>query len=177
MIGRVLSVSKTDGVIHGLISVQDGTEFEFYNPTVYVRSGFTIEFDVIETNGCQYAQLIKQAEIEYPELTSEELNCIIIKVDKEMENKGFLTALEFSKILIDNGISDVKSYARNMTAFIGKYLSPRYISRNDVRVNGKVCPCCIVPASANGNLEFGDIHTEIKPLDEKMISETTVILK
>jgi|GEM_PF-3565397 hypothetical protein len=177
MIGRVLSVSKTDSVFHGLISAQDGTELEFYNPTVYVRPGFIFEFDVIESNGCQYAQLIKQAEIEYPELTSEELNCIITKVDVEVDTKGFLTALEFSKILMDNGISDVKSYAKNMTAFIGKYLSPRYIARNDVRINGKLCPCSIVPDSANGHLEFSDIHAEIKPLDKKMISETTAILK
>ena len=177
MIGRVLSVSKTDGVVHGLISVQDGTEFEFFNPTVYVRPGFIIEFDVVEDNGIQCAQLIKQAEIEYPELTPGITECIIVEVDKAVKKKGYLSALEFSNILKANGVSDVKSYARNMTAFIMKYLSPLYTARTGVRINGKVCPCIIVPTSVDENLEFTDLSLEVNSLDVKIISEISTILR
>lgn len=177
MIGRVLRVTKAGGVVQGTISTQNGTEYKFFNPSIYVRPKFIVEFNIVESDGTEFAQLIKQAEIEYPQLSIEEVQSIIAEVTKAIESKGYLTALEFSQMLKENRILDVKIYARNMTTFISKYLAPSYIARTDIMVNGKICPCAIVPYTAKGKLEFGDFSTDVKALDGEKIRNIITIIK
>lgn len=176
MIGRVITVSKIDGIVQGIISSQDGREYSFSSPSVYVRPGFIIEFDIIELEGKEYAQLIRQAEIEYPELSNDIVQDIIAEVDAIVEQKGFLTAIEFSQLLKGNGVQDVKTYAQNMTGFISKYLAPKYTSRSDVRVNGKICPCAIVSAQASANLSFGKSPMSSQGLDNDTIKKVVSVL-
>lgn len=176
MIGRVITVSKIDGIVQGIISSQDGREYPFSNPSVYVRPGFIIEFDIIELDGKEYARLIRQAEIEYPKLSNEIVQDIIAEVNAIVEKKGFLTAVEFSQLLKDNGIQDVKTYAKNMTCFIAKYLTPKYTSRSDVRVNGKICPCAIVSVEADANLSFGESSMSSQSLDDDTMRKVISVL-
>lgn len=176
MIGRIITVSKIDGIVQGIISAQDGKKYHFYSPAVYVRPGFVIEFDIIESEGKECAQLIRQAEIEYPELSNELVQHIIADVSRIVETKGFLTAVEFSQLLKDNGIQDVKMYAKNMTAFISEYLSPDYTSRNDINVNGKTCPCAIVSSEAGIGLSFGESLIKTQTLDDDSIRNVVSIL-